>query len=133
MCCVATPNCEERVPPQPACGVAFGVDGTRAPSSGGGSLAKPDSRTLARSETSRGQGFTGPNRYRIVVYRRCGHRWSGSSESDRHRTRRGNTSRKAFRAYRGRQPSPVETAGAVSYTHLRAHETVLDLVCRLLL
>ena len=24
-------------------------------------------------------------------------------------------------------------AGAVSYTHLRAHETVLDLVCRLLL
>ena len=25
------------------------------------------------------------------------------------------------------------TAGAVSYTHLRAHETVLDLVCRLLL
>ena len=23
--------------------------------------------------------------------------------------------------------------GAVSYTHLRAHETVLDLVCRLLL
>ena len=27
---------------------------------------------------------------------------------------------------------PVRTA-AVSYTHLRAHETVLDLVCRLLL
>ena len=26
-----------------------------------------------------------------------------------------------------------ERAGAVSYTHLRAHETVLDLVCRLLL
>ena len=25
------------------------------------------------------------------------------------------------------------TTGAVSYTHLRAHETVLDLVCRLLL
>ena len=24
-------------------------------------------------------------------------------------------------------------AGAVSYTHLRAHETVLDIVCRLLL
>ena len=24
-------------------------------------------------------------------------------------------------------------SGAVSYTHLRAHETVLDLVCRLLL
>ena len=27
----------------------------------------------------------------------------------------------------------LETSGAVSYTHLRAHETVLDLVCRLLL
>ena len=26
-----------------------------------------------------------------------------------------------------------QLAGAVSYTHLRAHETVLDLVCRLLL
>jgi len=26
-----------------------------------------------------------------------------------------------------------EEAGSVSYTHLRAHETVLDLVCRLLL
>ena len=27
----------------------------------------------------------------------------------------------------------VDTKGPVSYTHLRAHETVLDLVCRLLL
>ena len=27
----------------------------------------------------------------------------------------------------------LRDAGAVSYTHLRAHETVLDLVCRLLL
>ena len=27
----------------------------------------------------------------------------------------------------------AEAVGAVSYTHLRAHETVLDLVCRLLL
>ena len=27
----------------------------------------------------------------------------------------------------------VELDDAVSYTHLRAHETVLDLVCRLLL
>ena len=27
----------------------------------------------------------------------------------------------------------VNWTGAVSYTHLRAHETVLDLVCRLLL
>src|SRR5665811_1047829 len=28
--------------------------------------------------------------------------------------------------------TPVDEIGAVSYTHLRAHETVLDLVCRLL-
>ena len=28
---------------------------------------------------------------------------------------------------------PVDILTAVSYTHLRAHETVLDLVCRLLL
>src|SRR5665811_1291684 len=28
---------------------------------------------------------------------------------------------------------PLEALRAVSYTHLRAHETVLDLVCRLLL
>mgnify|MGYP003381690960 CR=1 FL=1 len=28
---------------------------------------------------------------------------------------------------------PVICWGPVSYTHLRAHETVLDLVCRLLL
>ena len=27
----------------------------------------------------------------------------------------------------------LETIGPVSYTHLRAHETVLDIVCRLLL
>ena len=27
----------------------------------------------------------------------------------------------------------VDTKDSVSYTHLRAHETVLDLVCRLLL
>ena len=30
-------------------------------------------------------------------------------------------------------PGPDADDGAVSYTHLRAHETVLDLVCRLLL
>ena len=31
-------------------------------------------------------------------------------------------------------PNPVsDVVNAVSYTHLRAHETVLDLVCRLLL
>src|SRR5664280_2197489 len=40
---------------------------------------------------------------------------------------------------RWRQPDPVHggrlqaTVQPVSYTHLRAHETVLDLVCRLLL
>ena len=30
-------------------------------------------------------------------------------------------------------PPAAAALGAVSYTHLRAHETVLDLVCRLLL
>ena len=30
-------------------------------------------------------------------------------------------------------PAAVERMETVSYTHLRAHETVLDLVCRLLL
>ena len=30
-------------------------------------------------------------------------------------------------------PNPLSYYGPVSYTHLRAHETVLDLVCRLLL
>ena len=30
-------------------------------------------------------------------------------------------------------PGKKDSVGAVSYTHLRAHETVLDLVCRLLL
>src|SRR5665811_2436236 len=34
--------------------------------------------------------------------------------------------------FRGRGASPPPTE-PVSYTHLRAHETVLDLVCRLLL
>ena len=33
----------------------------------------------------------------------------------------------------GGYPGTGGTCGAVSYTHLRAHETVLDLVCRLLL
>ena len=33
----------------------------------------------------------------------------------------------------GRGMRAVPTIGPVSYTHLRAHETVLDLVCRLLL
>src|SRR5664280_630451 len=33
----------------------------------------------------------------------------------------------------GNRPDNFEGIGAVSYTHLRAHETVLDLVCRLLL
>ena len=33
----------------------------------------------------------------------------------------------------GKQKRLLEDVEAVSYTHLRAHETVLDLVCRLLL
>ena len=33
----------------------------------------------------------------------------------------------------GQKLLPAQQADAVSYTHLRAHETVLDLVCRLLL
>ena len=41
------------------------------------------------------------------------------------------------RSQRGRArrhlPEGRQRAQAVSYTHLRAHETVLDLVCRLLL
>ena len=32
-----------------------------------------------------------------------------------------------------RAEPPARAPAAVSYTHLRAHETVLDLVCRLLL
>ena len=33
----------------------------------------------------------------------------------------------------GVEPGGAAATGPVSYTHLRAHETVLDLVCRLLL
>ena len=36
-------------------------------------------------------------------------------------------------AYRVAEPERLLTPTPVSYTHLRAHETVLDLVCRLLL
>ena len=36
-------------------------------------------------------------------------------------------------AARAARQEDLATPGAVSYTHLRAHETVLDLVCRLLL
>ena len=36
-------------------------------------------------------------------------------------------------AFVGPYRDPVRNRWAVSYTHLRAHETVLDLVCRLLL
>mgnify|MGYP003380894270 CR=1 FL=1 len=39
-----------------------------------------------------------------------------------------------YQAQRGsRQVGEASDVAAVSYTHLRAHETVLDLVCRLLL
>ena len=37
------------------------------------------------------------------------------------------------RVMRNRMDAEEVTQDAVSYTHLRAHETVLDLVCRLLL
>ena len=41
----------------------------------------------------------------------------------------------AFARGKGNQQAEIEdeVAAPVSYTHLRAHETVLDLVCRLLL
>ena len=39
----------------------------------------------------------------------------------------------AQRCYLGQIVQVQAGVGAVSYTHLRAHETVLDLVCRLLL
>ena len=38
-----------------------------------------------------------------------------------------------FKDERGRYFYITDTGISVSYTHLRAHETVLDLVCRLLL
>ena len=37
------------------------------------------------------------------------------------------------RIFTFRMTALASSCGAVSYTHLRAHETVLDLVCRLLL
>src|SRR5665811_1088533 len=40
---------------------------------------------------------------------------------------------KQFRGYYEKASRRSGVTGAVSYTHLRAHETVLDLVCRLLL
>ena len=46
------------------------------------------------------------------------------------------TSRRASRRappWRSASAATCRSSGAVSYTHLRAHETVLDLVCRLLL
>src|SRR5664280_3212543 len=36
-------------------------------------------------------------------------------------------------AWKTAEGDPIEAPPLVSYTHLRAHETVLDLVCRLLL
>ena len=55
--------------------------------------------------------------------------------TERHEARRIDNQ---LRGRSGRQGDPGETQfflslEAVSYTHLRAHETVLDLVCRLLL
>ena len=48
------------------------------------------------------------------------------------RTARGLAARPAFHARAGRAVAAGGPASG-SYTHLRAHETVLDLVCRLLL
>ena len=46
-------------------------------------------------------------------------------------------SKQVLEKHNGKVPKTFEELenlpGAVSYTHLRAHETVLDLVCRLLL
>ena len=39
----------------------------------------------------------------------------------------------AARPGRSREVGIDQSANPVSYTHLRAHETVLDIVCRLLL
>src|SRR5664280_1116706 len=63
----------------------------------------------------RGRGFR-PGHSTLEQFSRAAH---GRSRMDRGRVNR----RSAVRRSRG----------AVSYTHLRAHETVLDLVCRLLL
>src|SRR5665811_2558892 len=41
--------------------------------------------------------------------------------------------RRTFQVQNRRNPLRCHAVTAVSYTHLRAHETVLDLVCRLLL
>ena len=46
---------------------------------------------------------------------------------------RGEASRNWWREIPSKLTAPPNCHAAVSYTHLRAHETVLDLVCRLLL
>ena len=47
--------------------------------------------------------------------------------------RAGQTSRALLGVQAGRDHWLLDLSDSVSYTHLRAHETVLDLVCRLLL
>ena len=42
-------------------------------------------------------------------------------------------SQKTFHESAAKNKAHLHTTKPVSYTHLRAHETVLDLVCRLLL
>src|SRR5665811_2516915 len=68
-----------------------------------------------------GRLSSGPDAPPSVEARRGGRRNDGGQQSER----QGAGSRKRNRGKRRSNP--------VSYTHLRAHETVLDLVCRLLL
>ena len=70
--------------------------------------------------------------------------WSGIAEAARHdfnerlrqrkiATSRWKTGPNLVDRLLGKELCVLAWAAAVSYTHLRAHETVLDLVCRLLL
>ena len=60
------------------------------------------------------------------VYKRQGVALPGGREAGARRLA-------ALEPHLRRQQQPEHGAAPVSYTHLRAHETVLDLVCRLLL
>ena len=56
-----------------------------------------------------------------------------STEPDRADRAAGSRSRRGAGRIHRQGELRARGAAAVSYTHLRAHETVLDLVCRLLL
>ena len=60
-------------------------------------------------------------------------RWRQTHVEDRASTRIAEELRMDVAGLPGRDGSQTVAAISVSYTHLRAHETVLDLVCRLLL